>query len=1111
MKNIAILLFTLFFHSAYGQQTIDKLNANQLKLPKESVNKALILDGSGQVKSSATISDTELGYLEGLNDTLVNLLSGKANDGDVVKLTGDQSIAGVKTFTGKLVASSTVNGSIPCPVMSQTQRDAITSPVIGDCVFNSTTIMANIYDGSVWKPIGGGLSLWEPYKAYTANDVVVQLPQYKTYIATMSHTSGGSFDSDLVAGNWLEVSGGGVTPWTTGKFYNVNDLMIYDNKIYIATISHTSSGMIPTFVNWTQVGGAGGISLWAPANFYNLNAIVIESDKIYRCIIAHTSGTFSTDLASGKWAEVSGSPVTPYSLSDGGTNKALTAVNGGIVWVDADSFEVLGAGTSGQILQSNGASSPSWVNKSISAKSEVGSSVTLEEIQVPNNQLTVTNTNKHKIETGNKNILVNPSFEHSTFSTGWTNSAGTFAEDLVVEVDGLKAAKVTLSSQALDLRQDSTLYQAQFADGIQGLAMVRVKTSVAGLRVCSRQAGAVNPALCVSVQPTGKWGLYKVPFILGGTSNGISINSNSVAVTGDVYVDDAFVGAVDLKQDTDAVGPWIDYGQMTITATTTNPTKATTRQQDNVRCRVVGQDYECEYTYRADSATGAAAGSGDYIFALPSGIEFDSLIPNFTTITSVWISAQANASQLNTTGQININSASGDGSLTAYAYSSTSFRLAASENYVNIVNMGSTWYQLTNQPLAFRFFVKFRGKGLSANSSIYTSTNADTDWADCGITSSTSGWQGFGTPTAIELQCKRQGGDLLMKGKFTSGTSTAVEARVPLPVWNGTQLVSAGTSIIPSLQPSMASFVPFTTATGFGNNSFTLIEPNVSYVAFQSPTTIAISKVSGSTIASSGSVVSVISRIPIAGWTQSNIIIGQFNGLETCTDTYQCTDTFSAKVSATGVVSDENLDWINGNASLATSTYTITFKSSLFSVAPNCVVTNDQSSTAAQVQVISSSSSTLVFILSNSTGTATAGGTIIHCQKQGADYIGKTAKAVASDQNLRTPGITNAVVYSAFVSGAGVVSNEIGDLFNGNCTLSGANNNRKTCTFAPAFVGAPRCQVTPYGCTTEGSACGRDAVIANLTSTTLLTAGYNNADTAYTANDLEITCHGVIP
>jgi len=154
------------------------------------------------------------------------------------------------------------------------------------------------------------------------------------------------------------------------------------------------------------------------------------------------------------------------------------------------------------------------------------------------------------LETGNKNILTNPSFEHLTFSTGWTNSAGTFTADTVVEVDGLKAAKLVLSAQTMSLTQSSTLYAAQFADGVQGLASVRVKSDVA-LKVCSIQAGTVSTTNCVDVQANSKWGLYKVPFIFGATSQGISISSTG-AVSGTVYIDDAFVGAVDLQASVDA-------------------------------------------------------------------------------------------------------------------------------------------------------------------------------------------------------------------------------------------------------------------------------------------------------------------------------------------------------------------------------------------------------------------------------------------------------------------------------------------------------------------------------------------------------------------------------
>lgn len=497
MRTFLILFFIVFLLSNVRAQVankIDKLDVNQLRLPKESVSKASYIDATGQVKSS-TVTDAELGYLSGLTESISTSLGNKepsissgttsqywrgdkswqtldknsvglgnvdntsdinkpistdtqtalnlkANDADVVKLTGNQSIGGIKTFTGKIVASTTINGSIPCPVMTQTQRNAFSASQ-GDCVYNTTSLELNIYDGTTWKSAGG--------------------------------------------------SGVGISLWLTGITYAVDN-------------------------------------------------VVIESDKIYRCLIAHTSGTFATDLAALKWVEVSQGLTAPVSLANGGTNKNITPVSGSIVYVDADSFEQI-SGTLGQVLQSNGSSAPTFVNKSISAKSQNNTSVTAEEIQVPNNLLTQVDTNKHLNETGNKNILSNPSFEHSTFSTAWTNSAGTFTKEPTIVIDGKASAKLVLSTQTMSLTQSSTLYASSFADGVQGLASVKIKSDIV-LKVCSIVAGVVSTTECVDTDSSNTWRTYKIPFILGSTSNGISIAGTSL--TGTVYIDDAYVGPMDL-------------------------------------------------------------------------------------------------------------------------------------------------------------------------------------------------------------------------------------------------------------------------------------------------------------------------------------------------------------------------------------------------------------------------------------------------------------------------------------------------------------------------------------------------------------------------------------
>ena len=61
--------------------------------------------------------------------------------------------------------------------MTQTQRDAIATPVTGDCVFNSDTSLSNIYDGAIWKAMGGsggGIGLWVTANGYAVDDVVIE-------------------------------------------------------------------------------------------------------------------------------------------------------------------------------------------------------------------------------------------------------------------------------------------------------------------------------------------------------------------------------------------------------------------------------------------------------------------------------------------------------------------------------------------------------------------------------------------------------------------------------------------------------------------------------------------------------------------------------------------------------------------------------------------------------------------------------------------------------------------------------------------------------------------------------------------------------------------------
>lgn len=158
-----------------------------------------------------TVSNTEFGYLGSVTSDLQTQLGGK------VSTTGNESISGTKTFTGKVVSSSTSNGAHPCPSMTDAQMLAIAAPVDGDCVHNSTL---------------------ESWLIYNSGDTV-----------------------------WQEVgSGGGISDWVTGTDYGIGDVVIESAKIYQANTAHTSGTFATDIANWDEISAAGSGDVAGPAS-----------------------------------------------------------------------------------------------------------------------------------------------------------------------------------------------------------------------------------------------------------------------------------------------------------------------------------------------------------------------------------------------------------------------------------------------------------------------------------------------------------------------------------------------------------------------------------------------------------------------------------------------------------------------------------------------------------------------------------------------------------------------------------------------------------------------------------------------------------------------------
>lgn len=662
--------------------------------------------------------------------------------------------------------------------------------------------------------------------------------------------------------------------------------------------------------------------------------------------------------------------------------------------------------------------------------------------QFPNNQVTNLGGINALVENGNDNILSNPSFEHLTSASSWTdNGTATGVGTSVAVIAGKKAFAYLPIAQTINLTQSSTLYASQFADGVQGLAMVRIKTDAA-LKVCSIQAGTVSTTNCVTTNTDNKWGLYKVPFILGATSNGISISSTGASVSGTVSVDDAFVGAVDLKQDVNNIGPWNTY-----TPTVTGLTNSTA----NGKWRQVGTNMEINFRI---VLTGTPATTTGVSVSIPAGYTIDTLagvidtnlgalgfghifksstnahytIQGLFTGSTVLLTYQSAL-----TGQVTgvTNTAPAvlaindtiDGTFTVpITQFSGATSVYSTPNITNADRIGEI-IQTTNS-VAPNGFISAMNKsiGQTGSGANFTGNSYfalyEHIWNLAGLTT-----------TSGDVYRISSAKGTTASADFAANKTITIDYETNAPFIRGK---AAAASIGAYAADTLASHnhrLPYGP-----NTTGTLLALNQLYNRI-----LSLTGYDGATENTGGSETrpkNVSLFMYIRYTSDSQLIIGSFSGLQTCTDTLACTDTFSARVNTAGVVSEENVNWISGNATIATN-YSLTYTSIGLTQPLNCTATADNIGRSVRVLTTSSTSVVVTVFNTLSQVAVTDTGFWIICQKQGADYIGKTAMAVASDQNVRSIGSTNVDIQSVyfgsgadcattFTSGSATICNRVG-------------------------------------------------------------------------------------
>lgn len=228
------------------------------------------------------------------------------------------------------------------------ERPAVPDPAVNYRLrFNTSLLQYEFYNasGATWVQIDNG------------GDVTALIARLAAYTAGNGASMIGLQDQTGVLSKTVQ-------DMANATFITQTDNGTLTNAQFLADLS---TGILKSTT------GTGVLSISAPLT--SIDGLVTAADKmIYTTALNVYAVTDLTayartllddiDAATARATLGLGSAAVvnvPISLANGGTNKALTASNGGIVYSDADSFEILsGTATANQILLSGSSAAPTW-------------------------------------------------------------------------------------------------------------------------------------------------------------------------------------------------------------------------------------------------------------------------------------------------------------------------------------------------------------------------------------------------------------------------------------------------------------------------------------------------------------------------------------------------------------------------------------------------------------------------------------------------------------------------------------------------------------------------------------------------------------------------------
>jgi hypothetical protein len=357
-----------------------------------------------------------------------------------------------------------------------------------------------------------------------------------------------------------------------------------------------------------------GTATVSPVKFTPTSAVLLTTPTSGSMEVDSSGVLYWTPSSTRKTIALTDSSITGFTgqatLTQGGTNANLTAVNGGIVYSGASSLAISAAGTSGQVLTSAGAAAPTWSNQSALS---VGSATNATNISITDDAATASavyptwvtaNTGNVPQKTTSAKLTFTPSTGNlvsTTFngltltaaSTGFTIAGGTTSKTLTI------SNTLTLAgtdSSTLNIGSGGTLGSAAFtASSAYEPAITTLSIAKGGTN------GSATPTAGAVSYGTGT----AYAFTLAGTSGQVLTSAGASTPTWTTATNNNTASAIVQR---DASGNFA-ANMITLNGIPTNATDAATKAYvDNVSTGVNIHDAVAYATTAALGTTGNLVG-----------------------------------------------------------------------------------------------------------------------------------------------------------------------------------------------------------------------------------------------------------------------------------------------------------------------------------------------------------------------------------------------------------------------------------------------------------------------------------------------------------------------